>query len=202
MNDQRRDAQGTGLKIIHALTGAWGFLREELRQAAAREYWRPQGLVLHPTARFYRDSPTTLTLNGPVTVAAYAIVALANDRHPQAINSALEFAGSCFIGEHSNIRACGGTILIGAGCLIANGVSIFASNHGIQRGIPIRDQAWQTGKRGVTIEDDVWIGAGAIVLPGAYLERGAVVAAGAVVTGRVSAHSIVAGIPARQISTR
>lgn len=51
----------------------------------------------------------------------------------------------------------------------------------------------------VTIEDDVWIGAGAIILPGVTLHKGAVVAAGAVVTKDVDAYTVVGGIPAKFI---
>ena len=49
------------------------------------------------------------------------------------------------------------------------------------------------------IEDDVWLGSGAIITDGARIGRGAVVAAGAVVTNDVPAHSVVGGIPARPI---
>lgn len=54
----------------------------------------------------------------------------------------------------------------------------------------------------VRIEDDVWIGAGAIVLKGVTIGTGAIVGAGAVVTKPVAAGIIVAGVPARKIGTR
>lgn len=53
----------------------------------------------------------------------------------------------------------------------------------------------------ITIEDDVWIGAGAVILPGVTLHRGAIVAAGAVVTRDVAADTVVGGIPAKAIKT-
>lgn len=52
------------------------------------------------------------------------------------------------------------------------------------------------------IEDDVWIGYGAIVLSGNTIGRGAVVAAGSVITADVRPYSIVAGVPAREIAKR
>lgn len=51
----------------------------------------------------------------------------------------------------------------------------------------------------VVIEDDVWIGAQAIILKGVTLHRGAIIAAGAVVTEDVPAFAVVAGNPARVI---
>lgn len=54
----------------------------------------------------------------------------------------------------------------------------------------------------VVIEDDVWVGTGAIVLKGVRIGRGAIVAAGAVVTKSVLPYSIVGGVPARRIGAR
>jgi acetyltransferase-like isoleucine patch superfamily enzyme len=51
----------------------------------------------------------------------------------------------------------------------------------------------------VLIEDDVWIGAGAIILPGVKVGKKSVVGAGSVVTKDVAPYTIVAGNPARQI---
>jgi acetyltransferase-like isoleucine patch superfamily enzyme len=54
----------------------------------------------------------------------------------------------------------------------------------------------------VVIEDDAWLGAHAVILPGVRVGRGAVVAAGAVVTKDVPARMIVAGVPARPMRRR
>jgi phosphonate metabolism protein (transferase hexapeptide repeat family) len=54
----------------------------------------------------------------------------------------------------------------------------------------------------VTIGHDVWIGHGAIVLPGRNIGNGAVIAAGAIVTKDVGPYTIVAGNPARVIRQR
>jgi acetyltransferase-like isoleucine patch superfamily enzyme len=56
--------------------------------------------------------------------------------------------------------------------------------------------------QGITIEDDVWIGAGARVLDGITIGRGAVVAAGAVVNRDVPPLAIFGGVPARQLGWR
>lgn len=54
----------------------------------------------------------------------------------------------------------------------------------------------------VTVEDDVWIGYGAIVLSGVTIGRGAVVAAGSLVTKDVPAYAFVMGMPARVVKQR
>lgn len=51
----------------------------------------------------------------------------------------------------------------------------------------------------IHIEENVWIGAGAIILPGVRIGAGAIVAAGAVVTKNVAPRTVVAGVPARKI---
>lgn len=55
----------------------------------------------------------------------------------------------------------------------------------------------QRGK--VTIENDAWIGAGAIIMPDIVVGKGAVVGAGSVVTKNVADFTIVAGVPAKKI---
>lgn len=53
----------------------------------------------------------------------------------------------------------------------------------------------------VHVEDDAWLGAGVVVLPGVRIGRGAIVGAGAVVTRDVPPFAIVAGVPARLVRT-
>jgi acetyltransferase-like isoleucine patch superfamily enzyme len=94
------------------------------------------------------------------------------------------------IGEFTHIRASGG-ITIGSGVLIASHVVITSRAHPVE--LPRYGVAEDAP---VVIEDDVWIGAGAIVLPGVTVGRGAIVAAGAVVTRSVAPGTIVTGVPA------
>ncbi|NLE45899.1 MAG: acetyltransferase [Chloroflexi bacterium] len=68
-------------------------------------------------------------------------------------------------------------------------------------GMPMRLQGYETASP-VVIEDDVWLGARVIVLPGVRIGSGAVIGAGAVVTKDVPAFAVCAGNPARIIRFR
>lgn len=94
-----------------------------------------------------------------------------------------------------------GTIHIGDHCLISTNVVIRSSSHGYDRtDVPIRSQGHIGGK--IIIEDDVWIGANAVVLPNVEIGKGTIVAAGAVVTRSFPPYSIVAGVPAKVVRCR
>jgi galactoside O-acetyltransferase len=105
----------------------------------------------------------------------------------------LEFGDQVDVGEFTHIRASGG-IRIGSRVLIAANVTITTRQH------PVALPRWGvTEDAPIVIEDDVWIGAGAIVLPGVTIGRGAVVAAGAVVTADVPPFTVTGGVPAKTI---
>lgn len=89
---------------------------------------------------------------------------------------------------------------IGAGTRIATGAAIYAFDHGIAPGAPIRTQPVRS--RGIRIGADVWIGANAVITDGVEIGEGAVVGAGAVVTRDVAAGAVVGGAPARFIRDR
>jgi len=91
-------------------------------------------------------------------------------------------------------------LTIGKDVLIAPGCFITDHQHGHDAQDRIASQG--TRSKPVTIEDDVWLGAKVVILPGVTIGRGAVVAAGAVVTKDVPPLEIVAGVPARAIGRR
>lgn len=104
---------------------------------------------------------------------------------------------NCLISEFNVLRGQGG-ITIGDNVYTSPFVQMVAVNHVYQdRGQPIISQGITA--QGITIEDNVWIGSAAIILDGVRIGKGAVVAAGAVVTKEVPPFTIVAGIPAQVV---
>jgi acetyltransferase-like isoleucine patch superfamily enzyme len=105
---------------------------------------------------------------------------------------------------------------IGSFCSVAPGVRLGGSNHpldwvsthGFQylsnRGFIPEDNAELRRRLNepVVIEDDVWLGTNALVLPGMTVHRGAVIGAGAVVSRDVPPYAIAAGVPARVVRKR
>ncbi|MCX7853210.1 MAG: acyltransferase [Caldilineales bacterium] len=99
------------------------------------------------------------------------------------------------IGEYNILRGQGG-IRIGDRVYTAPNVQILAVNHVYDD--PERPMIEQgITAEGILVEDDVWIGAGAILTDGIRVGKGAVIAAGAVVTADVPPHTVVGGVPAR-----
>jgi acetyltransferase-like isoleucine patch superfamily enzyme len=94
-----------------------------------------------------------------------------------------------------------GEIAIGNDVMIGPKTIIWTRDHKFDDlSLPMNTQGHAYKK--VLIEDDVWIGAGAIILKGVRIAKGSIVAAGSVVTKDVEAYSIVAGNPARKIKMR
>lgn len=104
----------------------------------------------------------------------------------------------------------GGTSVINEGCRIdTRGGVVIGSNVSISRSVTIltadhdMDDPELLGRtKQVRIEDYAWIGTGATIMPGVVIGRGAVVAAGSLVTKNVEAFNVVAGIPAKIIKIR
>ena len=110
------------------------------------------------------------------------------------------------IGERAAVGAFnfihgGGGVRIGRDVLLGPFVQIFSENHRFEDpGRPIIEQG--VAGAPVVIEDDVWVGASAIVLAGVVIGSGAIVAAGAVVRSDVPPGAVVAGVPARVVGRR
>lgn len=135
------------------------------------------------------------------------------------------------VGAHSvidsfvRIKCAGGTndVVIGEYCYINSGTVIYSGN-GVRMGhhvliaanctlAPVNhackerhrlivEQRFSASKGGIVIEDDVWIGAGCVVLDGAILRKGAVVGACSLIRGELDSYGIYAGNPLVKIGER
>lgn len=93
-------------------------------------------------------------------------------------------------------------VQIGADCLVASGCKFIDHDHGTSATDVPMNQQTSGVEAPILLEDDVWLGANVIVLKGVRIGRGAIVAAGAVVTKQISPFEIWGGIPARKIGLR
>jgi maltose O-acetyltransferase len=95
-----------------------------------------------------------------------------------------------------------GPVKIGSAVMMGPDVVILARNHKFDRtDIPMSAQGASIDKK-VIIDDDVWIGTRAIILPGVHIGKGSIIGAGAVVTKDVPSYAIVGGNPAKVLKYR
>lgn len=112
----------------------------------------------------------------------------------------LEIGDNCDTNTNVQLGAAHGRLIIGNHVMIAPNVVIRAANHGMSRSSLMKSQQSIPGE--IVIEDDVWIGANAVITANVRLAKGTVVGAGAVVTNSTEPFSIVGGVPARKIGER
>jgi acetyltransferase-like isoleucine patch superfamily enzyme len=117
-------------------------------------------------------------------------------------NGDIRIGAHCYINPGCVLYS-GNGITMGDYVLLAPGVIIVPTNHAFaRRDIPIRCQGFQPSKGGILIEEDVWIGANSVVLDGSRIARGAIIAAGSVVTSAISSYEIWGGVPAVKLRDR
>lgn len=117
-------------------------------------------------------------------------------------------SGDVVIGEDSVVNA-GCVLYTGNGIRIGRKVSVAAHctfapvNHEFRdAAVPIQQQGFMPSRGGIVVEDDVWIGAQCVLLDGAVLRQGCVVAAGSIVRGEVAPYTVVGGQPLRVLGQR
>lgn len=159
-------------------------------RARQRELAARAGASFHPTAYVAADAAiftTRLFLGEQSWIAGHALV-----------RGDVSFGAHCTVNPYAMIS---GKVRCGDGVRIASHVSLVGFNHGYDDpDLPIYKQKHET--LGITIEDDVWVGANAVVVDGVTIGRGAVIAAGAVVSKDVPPMAIVGGVPAKVLRYR
>ncbi|MCS6825784.1 MAG: acyltransferase [Caldilinea sp.] len=153
-----------------------------------RNAYIDQGVYLHACPQGIRIGDNSFVMHG-------SVLHVYNFRNlPHAF---IHIGANSLIGEFNVLRGQGG-ITIGDRVYTAPMVQMLAVNHVFDD--PTRPMVEQgITAEGIVIEDDVWIGAGAIITDGVRICKGAVVAAGAVVTQDVPAYTVVGGVPAKTL---
>lgn len=160
-------------------------------------------LLRFPTLKIQRpsvwrfDTWQAIELGKGVVVGPFTEIIVFSRTAKSRVLGRLVCGDHVFIGAGSNVRAAGGTITIGANSLIAQHVSIIASNHTISPLDNYRDLDWDQNKTSVHIGSNCWIGAHSVVLPGVSIGNNAVIGAASVVTKNVPESEIWLGVPAR-----
>jgi galactoside O-acetyltransferase len=116
--------------------------------------------------------------------------------------------GAIRVGDNStfntgvHINASGGAeIVIGNNCLLGPNVVLRTATHNFDDvGAPIREQGHKAAS--IILEDDVWVAANAVILPGVRLGRGSVIGAGSVVTRSTEPMTVSLGAPAQMVRAR
>jgi len=156
--------------------------------ALGRNVYIDQGVYLHACPRGIRIGDNSFVMHGSV-LHVYNFRDL-----PHAF---IHIGANSLIGELNVLRGQGG-ITIGDRVYTAPMVQMLAVNHVFDD--PTRPMVEQgITAEGIVVEDDVWIGAGAIITDGVRICKGAVVAAGAVVTQDVPPYTVVGGVPAKAL---
>jgi galactoside O-acetyltransferase len=151
------------------------------------------GSYVHPTAIVALPAGAQLALGRRTRVGRHSMLYL----RPGAT---LGIGDNTVIGHYANLRP-GGRMSIGCDVRIGQFVSVLGDNHRFDRtDVPIYQQGEEP--HDVTIEDNVWVGAQAVILPGIRIGTGSVIGAGAIVTRDVPPFSVAVGNPARVIRSR
>ncbi|MCD4781950.1 MAG: acyltransferase [Candidatus Omnitrophica bacterium] len=177
-------------------------LYQQLKTALSWQYRRAKlcqryGCVIEPGSRI--KFPENILLAEDIKIGSGVLIHCGDRRvHPERANIIIK--KNSYIGPNSILFG-DGEIEIGAHCEIAPGVVITSRQHTFDRiDIPIRHQPSSFAK--IVIENDVWIGCNASILPGVTIGKSSIIGAGAVVTRDIPAYSIAMGIPAKVIRQR
>jgi len=110
------------------------------------------------------------------------------------IGNNVGIAQNCFI----QVR---GFVKIGSNSMFGPGSSLFSENHCHDfTDVPMIRQP--TIRKGIVVEEDVWVGAKAMILDGVTIGKGSIIAAGCIVLHDIPPYSIVAGVPGKIIGCR
>lgn len=135
---------------------------------------------------------STLTIGDNIRIDRGVRILAAND-------AKIKIGDFTRIGLYSVLNG-GSSISIGKKCLISGFVYLQTSMHRHKAEGNIQDQGYDHAE--IIIEDNAWLGAHVVILPGVKLESGAIVGSNAVVNKNVEANQIVGGVPAKPLKKK
>ena len=147
---------------------------------------------VHGNTTLDASSTGRIVLGDRVTLNRYAYII--------ASRGGVTFGHDSAVNNFSVINGAGG-VNIGNHVLIGPNVQIVSYQHAYADPTTVIDLQELIYKE-IVIEDDVWIGASAVILAGVRIGKGSVVGAGSVVTKSCAPYSVLAGVPARVIKKR
>ena len=166
--------------------------------------------VINNGAKFYIEAKIENTSKNPNNIIIGDNTHIRGELGVFNYGGRITIGNDCYIGEYTKIKS-GENITIGNNVLISHGVNIGDSSAHetdyieraesyiklLKEGYPTDKGSVQTSP--VTIDDHVWINFNAIILRGVHIGKGAIVAAGSVVTKDVAPFILVGGNPAKKI---
>ncbi len=157
------------------------------------EFVIPESLIVEPLAVIFIGERGKLNLGEMNTIYPGATIRI--DQGWMETGRDVSFGSGCHVYEP---RA---GLSIGRNSMIGGGVLICGVNHGhASLSLPMRQQPIMAAP--IIIGQDVWIGMGAIILPGVTVGDGSIIAAGSVVKSDVPSQSVVGGVPASFLKFR
>ena len=208
--------------ILHACGKAGTGCKSFVEQLKVGARWGRKAAFNYIDSRSHCNDTAHVELGGRVVLGAYTDihtaatlrcngingrvqldegVALQSNTTLYAIGASIHIGAHTIIGTHCHFGAYGTGISIGKDVLIASNCSMVDTQH-IYADPDKLIKAQDYTSQGITLEDDVWLGAGVVVMDGVRIGRGAIVGAGAVVTKDVPPYAIVAGVPAKLLKWR
>jgi acetyltransferase-like isoleucine patch superfamily enzyme len=197
----RRGAMATRGVILALRTGHWAFpvfVGRGVVVTDARYLRLHPGVTIGDYCRLDCLGRAGITL-GPGTTLRRGV-------HIEVTSNLKKLAHGCRLGTRVGIsEACyigaKGPVIIGDDTEMGPGCKIIAENHSFaDLSLPVREQP--LSRKGITVGANCWFGANVVVLDGCSVGKGAVLAAGSIVTRDVTANTIVAGVPARLVRQR
>jgi acetyltransferase-like isoleucine patch superfamily enzyme len=143
-----------------------------------------------------KNNKYAIELGDNVSIGRFSILKVNYDKK----KSYLKIGNNSSCGEFCFFGSAGG-ITIGSNVIMGQYIRFHSQNHFFDDlDILIKDQG--TIEKGITIEDNCWIGSGAVILDGVHIKSGCVIGSNSLITKDVEANSVVVGNPQKVIKKR